>query len=150
MGSYYRLYLRIQTPKTTIMGLLGYLKLNYLAIIQNIFLFLSWILVLANSGWNTNDWSKFFFFIGWYMHYHFCFNDYDCKKVGEGRFNQVMTIFQAIIVFNFWAQFNTTTYSNAALCVGIFQSLSFLMYIINDFVGLFFDFKVLRPIRSKK
>merc|ERR1712147_600367 len=121
---------------------------------QNIFLFLSWILVLADSGWNrngvrsdpfavnTSDWSKFFFFIGWYMHWHFCFNDYDCKKVGEGRFNQVMTVFQAIVVFNFWAHFKSS-HSAGGIVIGVFQFLSLLMYTINDVVGIFFDFKVL-------
>merc|ERR1711981_1157242 len=96
---------------------------------------------------NTNDWSKFFFFIGWYMHYHFCFNDYDCKKVGEGRFNQVMTIFQAIIVFNFFCNLNKST-AAGGIVIGIFQLLSLLVYTINDVVGIFFDFKVLG--RTKK
>merc|ERR1712018_29449 len=158
MGSYNRLYPRIKT----IMGLLGFLKLNHLSIIQNLFLFVSWILPLAGVDkalvpfadiklGTTNAWASFFFFISWYLHWQFCFNDYDCKKVGgQGRFNQVMTVFQAIIVFNFWVSFRSASYSSSGLTIGVFQTASLLMYVINDLVGLFFDFKVLRPIRTKK
>merc|ERR1711881_1531 len=150
MGSYNRLYPRIKT----IMGLLGFLKLNHLSIIQNLFLFVSWILPLAGVDkalvpfadiklGTTNAWASFFFFISWYLHWQFCFNDYDCKKVGgQGRFNQVMTIFQAIVVFNFWAAFKST-HTGGAIVIGILQTLSLLMYTINDVVGVFADFKVL-------
>lgn len=141
----------------------GWMKLNYLPLFQNLFLLVSFIIMLSSSNGKFNgaeiagaanagtfhqinnfgavSWANFWFFVSWFLHWHFCFNDYDCKKNGQYNFNQVMTIFQSIIVFNYWAAFSSrnTDHGTSALdiVVGVFQTLSLFMYTINDIMSLF-------------
>lgn len=126
-------------------------KGNLVAALQNFLFAVCWILQLARPGFDaatdlasaTVSWSNVYYFLAWYLHYQFNFVDTKSNKSGQYGFNQVLTILNAVIVFNYWGSFNSTGVPAADVVIGVFQTITLITYVLDDLVGIFADVKIL-------
>merc|ERR1711981_1018022 len=143
MGSYSRYSHSINTMA----AIVDWLKSNGLALFHNILLALCWILPLTSATKGNlvgyPEYANFFFFFGWYLHWHFNFSDHDCKREDTFGFNQIMTMFSFIMVVHYWSVFNSNLYDEYDLVCVVFQTVSLLLYTLNDVVGIFVDKKMI-------
>lgn len=85
---------------------------------------------------------QYFYFFGWFIHWHLTFSDTDCKRSVAYGFHNVMAVlhFAAIVKdFTFWESVGSDNMSNYSIVITVFQLLSLIIFQFNNFIGLFTD-----------
>merc|ERR1712157_513453 len=74
---------------------------------------------------------RYFYFFGWFIHWHLTFSDTDCKRSVAYGFHNVMAAlhFAAIVNdFTFWESVGSDNMSNYSIVITVFQLLSLIIF----------------------
>jgi hypothetical protein len=140
----------------------GWFKDNAIGLVHNIILGLCWVLYLTNTDTvsveskpNVAFWDvSYFYFLGWYLHWHFTFADTDCKRGHQYGFHNIMSALHFVCCTAYFVEWENTgwvtlavktfVFSNYSIVFGALQLASLLLFQFNNIVGIFWDKKLLK------